>query len=219
MFGDVVRGAAGRGVRGGASRGPRAARHRRGHRPRRRRPASAGRALQGDLRGRHRRGLPLRPAPTARRGDPGGVRLLEGRAGDRLPPDQRHPRRLGHGGQRAADGVRQQGRGLGLRGGLQPRRVDRGAAAVGRLPRQRPGRRRGGRDPQHRGPRGARRELPQAHAELVEILGTLERHYRDMQDVEFTVEEGRLFILQTRAAKRPARAAVRFARDAARRGC
>jgi pyruvate,orthophosphate dikinase len=62
------------------------------------------------------------------------------------------------------------------------------------------------------------RQLPQAHAELVEILGTLERHYRDMQDVEFTVEEGRLFILQTRAAKRPARAAVRFARDAAEEG-
>jgi pyruvate,orthophosphate dikinase len=57
--------------------------------------------------------------------------------------------------------------------------------------------------------------MPQVHAELLGILSRLERHFRDMQDVEFTVEEGRLFILQTRSAKRPARAAVRFAHDAA----
>jgi pyruvate,orthophosphate dikinase len=62
------------------------------------------------------------------------------------------------------------------------------------------------------------RMMPQVHAELVGILSRLERHYRDMQDVEFTVEEGRLFILQTRTAQRPARAAVRFAHDAASEG-
>ena len=62
------------------------------------------------------------------------------------------------------------------------------------------------------------RIMPQVHAELVAVLCTLERHYGDMQDVEFTVEDGDLFILQTRAAKRPARAAVRFARDAAAEG-
>jgi pyruvate,orthophosphate dikinase len=56
--------------------------------------------------------------------------------------------------------------------------------------------------------------LPEVHAELLEILGTLERHYRNMQDTEFTVEEGRLYMLQTRNAKRPAQAAVRFAVDA-----
>jgi pyruvate,orthophosphate dikinase len=55
------------------------------------------------------------------------------------------------------------------------------------------------------------RTMPAAHAELLEILATLERHYGDMQDTEFTVEEGRLFMLQTRAAKRPAQASVRFA--------
>ena len=60
--------------------------------------------------------------------------------------------------------------------------------------------------------------LPQAHAELIEALGTLERHYRDMQDVEFTVEEERLYLLQTRNAKRPAQAAVRFAVDAVAEG-
>src|SRR5205823_4212749 len=42
----------------------------------------------------------------------------------------------------------------------------------------------------------------------------LERHYGDMQDTEFTIEEGRLYLLQTRSAKRPAQAAVRFAVDA-----
>jgi pyruvate,orthophosphate dikinase len=50
--------------------------------------------------------------------------------------------------------------------------------------------------------------------QLLEILRKLETHYKDMQDTEFTVEEGRLFMLQTRAAKRPAQAAVRFAVDA-----
>jgi len=56
--------------------------------------------------------------------------------------------------------------------------------------------------------------MPEAHRELMEILRTLERHYGDMQDVEFTVEDGRLYMLQTRNAKRPAQAAVRFAVDA-----
>jgi pyruvate, orthophosphate dikinase len=60
--------------------------------------------------------------------------------------------------------------------------------------------------------------LPEAHAELIEILRTLERHYKDMQDTEFTIEEGRLFMLQTRGAKRPAQAAVRFAVDAVSEG-
>jgi pyruvate, orthophosphate dikinase len=60
--------------------------------------------------------------------------------------------------------------------------------------------------------------MPQAHAELMEILRTLERHYGDMQDTEFTVEKGRLYMLQTRAAKRPAQAAVRFAVDAVDEG-
>src|SRR5579875_4002826 len=60
--------------------------------------------------------------------------------------------------------------------------------------------------------------LPEVHAQLTEILRTLERHYEDMQDTEFTVEEGRLYMLQTRNAKRPAQAAVRFAVDAVNEG-
>jgi pyruvate, orthophosphate dikinase len=61
---------------------------------------------------------------------------------------------------------------------------------------------------------GLARRMPEIHAELLESLRRLERHYRDIQDVEYTVEEGRLFILQTRSAKRHALAAVRFAVDA-----
>jgi pyruvate,orthophosphate dikinase len=63
-----------------------------------------------------------------------------------------------------------------------------------------------------------REEMPEAHAQLMEILRTLESHYKDMQDTEFTVEEGRLYMLQTRSAKRPAQAAVRFAVDAVEEG-
>jgi pyruvate,orthophosphate dikinase len=60
--------------------------------------------------------------------------------------------------------------------------------------------------------------MPDVHAELMEILQKLELHYEDMQDTEFTVEEGQLFMLQTRNAKRPAQAAVRFAVDAVNEG-
>src|SRR6201991_1679580 len=60
--------------------------------------------------------------------------------------------------------------------------------------------------------------LPEAHEQLMEILRTLEAHYKDMQDTEFTVEEGQLYMLQTRNAKRPAQAAVHFAVDAVNEG-
>jgi len=62
------------------------------------------------------------------------------------------------------------------------------------------------------------RRMPEVHGQLQEELRHLERHYHDMQDVEFTIEEGRLYILQTRDAKRPAQAAVRFAVDAVSEG-
>ncbi len=55
------------------------------------------------------------------------------------------------------------------------------------------------------------REMPAAYAELVRIYERLEEHYREMQDIEFTIEEGRLWMLQTRTGKRTAMAAVRIA--------
>src|SRR3954468_8173801 len=60
--------------------------------------------------------------------------------------------------------------------------------------------------------------MPEAHETLMEILDQLEQHYKDMQDTEFTIEDGQLFMLQTRNAKRPAQAAVRFAVDAVAEG-
>jgi pyruvate, orthophosphate dikinase len=53
--------------------------------------------------------------------------------------------------------------------------------------------------------------LPRAFAELKRIHAALERHYRDMQDLEFTVEQGKLWMLQTRSGKRTAKAALRIA--------
>jgi pyruvate,orthophosphate dikinase len=58
--------------------------------------------------------------------------------------------------------------------------------------------------------------LPEAFAALKRIQSTLERHYRDMQDLEFTVEQGKLWMLQTRSGKRTAQAALRIAVDLAR---
>ncbi len=60
--------------------------------------------------------------------------------------------------------------------------------------------------------------LPQAYAELTRIYNTLERHYRDMQDLEFTVEQGKLWMLQTRGGKRTAKAALRIAVELAHEG-
>jgi pyruvate,orthophosphate dikinase len=60
--------------------------------------------------------------------------------------------------------------------------------------------------------------LPKAFAELTRIYGVLERHYRDMQDLEFTVEKGKLWMLQTRSGKRTAKAALRIAVELAQEG-
>src|SRR5437868_13546448 len=56
-----------------------------------------------------------------------------------------------------------------------------------------------------------RRQLPQAFEQLLETMRRREEHYRDMQDIEFTVEDGRLYLLQTRSAKRTAAAALKAA--------
>jgi len=60
--------------------------------------------------------------------------------------------------------------------------------------------------------------MPHVWNQFVKIIGKLEEHYRDMQDVEFTVERGTLWMLQTRTGKRTAQAAVRIAADMAEEG-
>ncbi len=61
-------------------------------------------------------------------------------------------------------------------------------------------------------------EMPDVYEEFLGIARRLERHYREMQDMEFTVERGKLWILQTRTGKRTAQAAVRIAVDLAEEG-
>jgi pyruvate, orthophosphate dikinase len=60
--------------------------------------------------------------------------------------------------------------------------------------------------------------MPEAFKELTRIYTLLEKHYRDMQDMEFTVEEGKLWMLQTRGGKRTAKAALRIAVELANEG-
>src|SRR5712692_1791813 len=58
-----------------------------------------------------------------------------------------------------------------------------------------------------------KRDMPKAYAQFEKIAQRLEKHYRDAQDLEFTIERGKLFMLQTRSAKRTARAAMKIATD------
>jgi pyruvate,orthophosphate dikinase len=60
--------------------------------------------------------------------------------------------------------------------------------------------------------------MPAAYAELAAVFELLEKHYRDMQDIEFTVERGKLWMLQTRSGKRTAKAALKMAVDMAGEG-
>ncbi len=55
--------------------------------------------------------------------------------------------------------------------------------------------------------------MPKIYDEIVELCNGLEKHYKDVQDIEFTIEKGKLFVLQTRNAKRTAKASVKFAVD------
>ena len=63
-----------------------------------------------------------------------------------------------------------------------------------------------------------KKEMPQVYQELLEVRDKLEKHYRDMQDIEFTIERGKLWMLQTRTGKRTARAAIKIAVDMVKEG-
>src|SRR5476651_2462936 len=56
-------------------------------------------------------------------------------------------------------------------------------------------------------------QMPKSYAELLKVRATLEKHFKDVQDIEFTVQEGKLFMLQTRNGKRTAAAALKFSID------
>ncbi len=61
-------------------------------------------------------------------------------------------------------------------------------------------------------------QMPDVHQEFVEVTKQLETHYKDMQDIEFTIENGKLYLLQTRNGKRTARAAIQIAVDLVNEG-
>ena len=63
-----------------------------------------------------------------------------------------------------------------------------------------------------------KRDMPEIYNQLVEIKDKLEQHYKDMQDMEFTIEKGKLYMLQTRTGKRTAQAAVKIAVDMVKEG-
>ena len=69
-----------------------------------------------------------------------------------------------------------------------------------------------------KGERSMEKAMPAAYAELVAVRATLEKHYRDMQDIEFTVQRNKLYMLQTRNGKRTAAASLKIAVDMAREG-
>src|SRR5688500_14663872 len=58
-----------------------------------------------------------------------------------------------------------------------------------------------------------KKKMPKSYAELLQVRATLEKHFKDVQDVEFTIQEGKLFMLQTRNGKRTAMAALKFSMD------
>ncbi len=60
--------------------------------------------------------------------------------------------------------------------------------------------------------------LPEVYNQLMDVMQRLEKHYRDMQDIEFTVEKGKLYLLQTRSGKRTAKAAIKIAVDMVKEG-
>jgi pyruvate,orthophosphate dikinase len=58
-----------------------------------------------------------------------------------------------------------------------------------------------------------KKQMPKSYDELMKVRATLEKHFKDVQDIEFTIQEGRLFMLQTRNGKRTAMAALKFSMD------
>ena len=164
--------------------------------------------------------FPTDPREQFDAGDPGGLRLVERRRAVAYRRIKRHPGRLGHGRQRAADGVRQPRGDLGLRRRVLARRGHGRARPERRLPGRRTGRGRRLRRAHASRPRRPRRLAARPAAAAGGDPAPLERHYGDMQDTEFTVEEGRLYMLQTRSAKRhrARRGALRRATPSTR-GC
>ena len=158
--------------------------------------------------------FPAGSARAARDGARRGVPLLDEPARHRVPPHLRHPRSHRHRRQRPDDGVRQHRRPLGA-----PASASRAIPATGAkefygeflINAQGEDVVAGIRTPQPI--RELEQVMPKAYKQLREITTRLEKHYKDVQDFEFTIQDERLFMLQTRSGKRTGYAAVVIATD------
>ena len=148
-------------------------------------------------------------SPRAR--DRSRLQELDGRPRHPLPRAERDPRAPRDGRQRAVHGLRKHGRRHRHRRGLHAQSLDRREQVLRRVPRQRPGRRRRRRHPHSHPLRPHGRVEQEELGELLAVKDLLERRYKDVQDFEFTIEKGKLYMLQTRTGKRTAAAAVRIA--------
>ena len=165
------------------------------------------------IRERTGKDFPQDPKDSVMGRDRRGFWLLEQRSRDRLSQKVRHPARVGHGRQRADDGLRQYGRNQRHRRCLYARPGHRRKSLLWRIPHQcaRRGRRRGGADAEP--VLQLSKEMPESYKQLLKVRELLEKHFRDMQDLEFTIEDNRLYILQTRNGKRTGLAAIKIAVD------
>ena len=155
-------------------------------------------------------GPPRAAAPLGRRGLP--VLAQPARRG--LPPGQQHPRRPRHGREHHADGLRQPRRHLRDRRLLHPQpvhRAPRSCTASSCVNAQGEDVVAGIRTPRPLAEMES--VLPEAYKQLLDTMTLLEQHYGDMQDIEFTVEQGTLYLLQTRNGKRTAQAAMKVVSD------
>ena len=140
------------------------------------------------------------------------LRLVGDAARAGLPARERDPGRPRHGRERRPDGLREQGRRLRHR--RRASRATRRPASPGiwgefLVNAQGEDVVAGIRTPEPIA--GMKERFPRRSTQLAETMARLEEHYREMQDIEFTVEEGALYLLQTRTGKRTAAAALRIA--------
>ena len=165
-----------------------------------------------------RRDDPRRCDGAARGGGARRLSLLDERARADLSPSRRARPPARHGGDGAGHGVRQSQPALGIGRRLFARSFDRCGDPADRVLVLRPGRGRGVGPAHARRRAGARLRVAGGRGQAARVLVRLEREFGDVQDVEFTIEDGRLWLLQTRSAKRTPRAALRFAVDLVREG-
>ena len=185
-----------------------------GHRRAGRGPERTVRGLQEGLQETLRQRFPAGSRRAAGAGHRSGLRQLEHAARRALPRSREHSRPAGHGRQRPVDGLRQHGRRFRDRASAFTRNPSTGENKFyGEFLVNAQGEDvvAGIRTPQPVA------EMPKwnkpVYKQLLEIKKTLEEHYRDMQDIEFTIERGKLFMLQTRTGKRTGAAAVKIACD------